>query len=395
MQQRSPACVVAAFSGAARACAVWVVAGLAGVGAALPPPLPSVPLPQAQPQQELANARMTFEAKAHDFGQIWDTEPVETKFKFTNSGSEPLKITDIRSSCGCTVPELPKRVFEPGESGELTVIFNPSGKVGVNNRSITIVTNDASSPNHIVSVKVDVKKLVYVEPAQVNFGRLDKGQTLGRKAVIIGRPEDFSVKPVAEGGVPEGFSIKISDPVTVERDGVQMRSIEIDVTALGTLAVGRSRGVLALETSDPRLPRVEIPLVALVSGDLSAEPARVQFGVIQPGESVDSTFRVVNRSGKAFGVKGVEIRGTLGDEGTVKATFEPEPGKNNSVYLVRVQGPVQTKRQHIGRIAVLTDIADEPEVLLYYYGSVGDPRELLPAGETGVQPGDDEAAGGN
>ncbi len=72
---------------------------------------------------------MTFEKKEHDFGTIaWGT-PVETIFKFTNTGNAPLVITNATSSCGCTIPEYPKdKSIAPGQSGELKVKFNGSGK---------------------------------------------------------------------------------------------------------------------------------------------------------------------------------------------------------------------------------------------------------------------------
>ena len=83
---------------------------------------------------------MSFEKSEHDFGTIEQGTPQETLFKFTNTGTAPLIITDAKSSCGCTVPNPPKDPIAPGESGELKVNFNGSGQNQVT-KTITVTAN--------------------------------------------------------------------------------------------------------------------------------------------------------------------------------------------------------------------------------------------------------------
>ncbi|NND88573.1 MAG: DUF1573 domain-containing protein [Flavobacteriaceae bacterium] len=83
---------------------------------------------------------MTFEEKSFDFGTIDSGTAVEHKFKFTNTGDAPLVIVDAKSSCGCTVPEKPEGPIAPGETGELLVKFNGSGKNQVS-KTVTITAN--------------------------------------------------------------------------------------------------------------------------------------------------------------------------------------------------------------------------------------------------------------
>ena len=84
---------------------------------------------------------MTFDKSEHDFGTIANGAPQETVFKFTNTGSAPLIITNATSSCGCTVPEYPKNTpIAPGESGELLVKFNGSGLNQVT-KTVTVSAN--------------------------------------------------------------------------------------------------------------------------------------------------------------------------------------------------------------------------------------------------------------
>ncbi len=86
---------------------------------------------------------MTFEEKEFDFGTIDQGTNVEHTFTFTNTGKAPLVIVDAKSSCGCTVPSFPKEAVAPGETGEMLVKFNGSGKNQVS-KTVTITANTKS-----------------------------------------------------------------------------------------------------------------------------------------------------------------------------------------------------------------------------------------------------------
>lgn len=83
---------------------------------------------------------MTFDELEHDFGTIKKGTAQETVFRFTNTGDSPLIISDAKSSCGCTVPEVPEAPIAPGETGELLVKFNGSGYNAIT-KTITVTAN--------------------------------------------------------------------------------------------------------------------------------------------------------------------------------------------------------------------------------------------------------------
>ncbi len=87
------------------------------------------------------NAAFTFEKTEHDFGKIPATDNVEYTFKFTNTGTEPLVISEAKGSCGCTVPNYSKEPIAVGEAGDITVSFDPKGKKGVQRKTVTITAN--------------------------------------------------------------------------------------------------------------------------------------------------------------------------------------------------------------------------------------------------------------
>ena len=69
-----------------------------------------------------------FESMVHDWGELKDGEHMKYEFKFKNTGSEPLVISDAKGSCGCTVPEWPREPIAPGASAAIKVEFDSKGK---------------------------------------------------------------------------------------------------------------------------------------------------------------------------------------------------------------------------------------------------------------------------
>jgi len=94
---------------------------------------------------------MTFDKKLHDFGTIMDGEAQETVFSYTNTGEAPLVITEIKSTCGCTVPQDWSRApLLPGESSQFTVKFNGKGM----NKTSKTVTIKANTQRGTESVRI-------------------------------------------------------------------------------------------------------------------------------------------------------------------------------------------------------------------------------------------------
>ena len=86
-------------------------------------------------------AKIEFEEEVFDFGDIKEGEVVEHVFAFKNTGNNPLMISKATGSCGCTVPEWPRDPIAPGQSGEIKVKFNSKGKVGEQDKQVSIQAN--------------------------------------------------------------------------------------------------------------------------------------------------------------------------------------------------------------------------------------------------------------
>lgn len=93
-----------------------------------------------------SNVEITFEAEEFNFGTIKQGESVTHEFTFTNTGKEPLILTNAQGSCGCTVPVWPKEPIQRGQKGSIKVTFNSAGKMGVQDKTVTITSNAKNSP---------------------------------------------------------------------------------------------------------------------------------------------------------------------------------------------------------------------------------------------------------
>lgn len=100
---------------------------------------------------------VNFEEVEHDFGTITNGTPVETVFKYTNSGNAPLVVSNIKSTCGCTVPsDWNREPLAPGESAEFTVKFDGKGNNQVS-KTITLTTNTEKGAE-TVKIKAFIEK---------------------------------------------------------------------------------------------------------------------------------------------------------------------------------------------------------------------------------------------
>ena len=138
---------------------------------------------------------ITFTKTEHDFGKINEADGrVTTVFEFKNEGMSALILSNVRASCGCTTPKWTREPVEPGQTGQITVTYNPNGRPGRFQKTIT-VTSNAKEPTSRLYIKGEVipkpAKPVNNYPVQmgelslksksVNFGTLKKGQKLQRE----------------------------------------------------------------------------------------------------------------------------------------------------------------------------------------------------------------------
>lgn len=98
---------------------------------------------------------LSFEKDFHDFGKLISGEQVTYSFKFKNTGKSLLIISNVGTSCGCTVSSFPKQPIKPGEGATIDVSFDSEGRHGLQSKTITVFSN-TQPPNTTLRIQSQV-----------------------------------------------------------------------------------------------------------------------------------------------------------------------------------------------------------------------------------------------
>lgn len=112
----------------------------------------SISVMAQQPVTESASQngpKITFKEAEYNFGEIQQGEKVEHVFTFENSGTEPLILSNVKTTCGCTATDWPRDPIAPGSKGEIKVKFNSAGKMSRQNKVVTVISNAVNSQEKV------------------------------------------------------------------------------------------------------------------------------------------------------------------------------------------------------------------------------------------------------
>ena len=361
----------------------------------------------AEPQVAPSNARLTFEAVKHDFGTVSDVAPVTTEFKFTNTGSEMLIISKVDSACGCTVPELKIRDYLPGESGTISVTFDPRDRPGRHHKVVTVHSNDSSSPNHRLEIDVEVKPAVLVSPIGVlNLGRLVYGNAATGEVVLTSTRPKFDIKSIEINGPNVTGEVVKREHVARESDGVMEHRITVrfDLPADAPMGwIDRPVVFKTLISNEDGTGEVEHAVkhnvTAHVGGPIDVKPERLSFGTPSAGMEMKREARLYSRvPGRTFNILSTRVETQSPVE--LNVTHDIVDINGEQVPRISVTGVApQDPGSFTGSIFVTTDMPEQSEIEIKFYGTTRvrkavvtpqsgetadeSPRFVVPAGNGG------------
>jgi hypothetical protein len=100
--------------------------------------------------QDANKAEFKFNEEKHDFGKVPQGTPVTTVFTFTNVGNDPLILTEVRPTCGCTIADYTKTPVKKGASGKITITYNAA--VAAPFSKTIVVTSNAKTPQKYLTI---------------------------------------------------------------------------------------------------------------------------------------------------------------------------------------------------------------------------------------------------
>ncbi|MFO0832169.1 MAG: DUF1573 domain-containing protein [Phycisphaerales bacterium] len=325
---------------------------------------PPLPAPIGDPGE------LSFEKTKVDFGSISDETPQNTKFKFTNTGKGALQLGQPHGSCGCTVPNLTKLVYEPGESGEIDVTFNPRGKpTGKAHTTVTVTSNDPKHPTTTLDIESDIRPIFRADPMMVNAGQAQRGQVLAQKVAILSRKPEITVTQ-ATPSTPR-VTAKVLPPQQVTENGETLTKTEIEISIPEGAMAGQLQENIMVRTNDPSRTAT-IYVTGEILGLIQANPSQLNIPMLSMGQQVNSTVRLTPRAGKAFKVTGIRdeaVAGTIGE--MFKFEVTEDTSVTPSVWTVKGSGTAPGQPGRVsGEWVISTDLPDEPTIRVRYNGFV-------------------------
>jgi hypothetical protein len=139
-------------------------------------------------------AQLKWENVDHTFAPGPLDKSVVAKYRFTNVGTAPVTISDVRTSCGCTTAALKKWDYAPGESGEIEANFQFAGHIGHQEKWIFVTTNTAPREPTLLRLIVNIPIAVTVEP---EFVMWRVGDRLEPRIIRIVVADNFPAKIVS------------------------------------------------------------------------------------------------------------------------------------------------------------------------------------------------------
>jgi len=91
-----------------------------------------------------------FNEEKHDFGKVPQGTPVTTVFTFTNVGNDPLILTEVKPTCGCTIADYTKTPVKKGAKGKITITYNAA--VAAPFSKTIVVTSNAKTPQKYLTI---------------------------------------------------------------------------------------------------------------------------------------------------------------------------------------------------------------------------------------------------
>ena len=218
--------------------------------------------------------KIVFENTLYKGGEVIEGTKVAHAFKFVNEGKKPLDITDVRSTCGCTVAKLDKRQYEPGEGGEIQVVFNSHGYAKNVTKTVIVRTNDPLHKTVYLTIKCFVKKYIDVTPGFLNFGDVPYNDKKTVTIFLRGDVEKhFNVTKI-------DFPLQMKDSLSYKVTPVSGSNsvYKVDITLAPKNPDIKSFGYsMMIYTDSKHVPTIPIQIRGAITGPIQYYPQAISF----------------------------------------------------------------------------------------------------------------------
>jgi hypothetical protein len=217
-----------------------------------------------------AQGQMVFKEETFDFGNVVEGTQAVHEFEFVNKGNEPVIISNVQASCGCTTPFWTKEPVTPGNKGVVKASYNSSGRPGAFTKTIT-VTSNASNASKFLTIKGNVTPKPLISPSpQANLDGLfifDIGNVVkGKKAEKVITVTNSGDLPLTFLTIESGCKCIIAEKLPTAVKPGEKAEVKLFYTPR---QLGIFSEPVTFTTNDKNTPETKIYLKAKVEEDTS------------------------------------------------------------------------------------------------------------------------------
>jgi len=285
-----------------------------------------------KPAPSNPGSELTVDNPVFDAGKVLQKNEVKHVFRLRNRSKSKVRIKKIRSSCSCTAAVISdsRRTMNPGESLGIEMTYDTTGRFGEKQEHTYVETDSPGSQILRLTIQCFVTAPLVWSPREVDFGSVRRG-TAAERVVTIREDTDepLSNLEVVTDSEDIRYSLTKINAGNIQdwsHTGGYVLRVSIDPNT----SVGFLNTKVAIESSNGKGPRIEIPVKAHVLGDLEPKPKALFFGALTKGDKKSVVFeiqRAANSSSQVLDVRSdhdaviaevVDRR----DEGTIAAKVQ-------------------------------------------------------------------------
>ena len=243
-------------------------------------------------------ATKMFSTTSHNFGTVAKGSKTEHRFVFRNVYKEDLHVVGVRTSCGCTSPEVTVSTLKTHETGEVIAKFNTRTFLGQHGATLTVTFDKPYHAEVQLRIAGNIRGDVTFDPPFVDLGNVDLGKGVDRTVRVthVGSTP-WEIKDVRSAN--PSFEVSLSKPTHTSSQS----AYDLNVRLKPETAAGYVKGQLILVTNDPRAAQIPMDVEGRIVAEVTVSPQLLSLGTVEPGASV--TKNIVVRANRPFCVTGV------------------------------------------------------------------------------------------
>jgi hypothetical protein len=298
--------------------------------------------------------------RAHDFGTVARGSQLRYAFPLVNRTDQEIRIYNWRAKCGCTNVNVGAKIIPPGTQTSIEVTVDTTKFTGPKPSGLTLIFERPSFVEVDLNTSCYIRSDIVTNPGLVDFGIFRRSEKMPSATLVVtyaGGKSDWDVVKMKT----RSSNVSAKGELTRTADG--QSHFTITATLDPSVPNGYLKDEITLVTNDESTPTIPLAVVANIQSAVALTPSIINFGQVQPGQSVSKTVLV--RSSEAF-----KITDLAASQDELKPTDQTNGAQPVHRVQLTLKAPSQPGPFH-STLTVKTDIPDEPAAVLKTFATVG------------------------